>query len=84
MLYDEARKLENPDEGEYCKKSWGSEFVEVLLALSPIIVSHRSHKGEHNILISCFLDAENTYGYPGGPISLDWRSLLGGIFVAPG
>lgn len=84
LLHDEATTLQDPDVGEYCKQSWGTDFFNLVLRGSPILAAYRSHAGEHNVFISCLLDAQNTPGYPGGPTGLTWRSMLGGIYVETG
>lgn len=84
ILHDKVKDLEDPDTGAYCKQSWGTEFSERLLRLSPVVVSHKAREGENNVFVSCFLDAQNTPGYPGGPRGLEWWQMLGGIYVASG
>jgi len=84
LVHMEMRCLEDPDTGQYCKESWGLEFFYQLLRQSPIAVRHRSQGSEHNVFISCCLDAQHTVDYPGGPISLNLDERLGGIYVASG
>lgn len=84
LVHMEMRCLEDPNTGQYCKESWGREFFYQLLEKSPIVVRHRSYGREHNVFISCFLDAQHTVGYPGGPVSLILDEMLGGIYVTSG
>lgn len=81
IVLEDAAQLEEPDVATYCKFRWGLNFFHLLLDQSRITVAYYDTEWEQNMQIKCFLNAQETPGYPGGPIWLQWESTLGGLYV---
>lgn len=84
LVHEGVKELENPNTAEYCKSAWGLNFFNALLEQSSVTAHHRSFRREHNVVVGCYLDAANTSGYQQGPTALDFRKMLGGMFVHSG
>ena len=84
LIRETTKGIDHPDEGRYCKQSWGLNFFSKILDQTPILVYYRASRGEYNFFISILLDAQNTAGFKGGPHGFDCRYSLGGICVPKG
>lgn len=84
LIYREAEGIQDPDNGRYCKQSWGIDFFNHLVTQSPVVVCYIREGHEHNLFVKCLLDAQKDPRYVGGPIGFDWREMLGGIYAPSG
>lgn len=81
IVFEDVAQLEQPDVAIYCKLRWGLSFFHLLLDQSRITITYYDAEWEQNMHIKCLLNAQETPGYPGGPIAFQWESTLGGLYV---